>query len=287
MSRLSSSFAVTTVHLADDRITQVDTRAGIVPGEETLEVRLDGAVLATVARTPGHDIDLAHGLLFSRGLIRRAGDVDTARYCAGADATGTNAYNRLDLSLTRRPQLAFAPTTAAANPEPGSGRGSDCAASPSAAAPIAQLQAELELHQTNTKRAYSVDPLLIGATIVGLHKGRRLFHKTGGTHAAAACDEEGNPVVLREDITAGNCVPQVVGALLLDAKLPASKLVLALSYTPDFATIRLAALVGFSAVISAEVPSSQAVDAARAAGIVLVGRASEQDFSLYAGELRP
>lgn len=285
MSRLSSSFAVTTVHLADDRITQVDTRAGVVPGEETLEIRLDGAAFATVARTPGHDIDLAHGLLFSRRLIRRAGDVDTARYCAGADATGTNSYNLLDLSLTHHPQLAFTSAAAVAHPEPGPGRGSGCAASPSAAAPIAQLQAEVELHQTNTKRAYSVDPLLIGAAIVGLHKGRRLFHKTGGTHAAAACNQEGNPVVLREDISAGNCVPKVVGALLLDAKLPASKLVLALSYTPDFATIRLAALAGFNAVISAEVPSSQAVSAARAAGIALVGRASEQGFSLYAGEL--
>ena len=48
-------------------------------------------------RTPGHDIDLVHGLLHAEGVIATAADIRTARYCAGADDEGRNSYNVVDL----------------------------------------------------------------------------------------------------------------------------------------------------------------------------------------------
>src|SRR5260370_15280394 len=55
--------------------------------EEPLQLRLDGAPLAVVMRTPGADIELALGLLFAEGIIRSAKDVGGLRISAEAGET--------------------------------------------------------------------------------------------------------------------------------------------------------------------------------------------------------
>ena len=50
-------------------------------------------------RTPGHDIDLVHGLLHSEQVITGAGRCRLARYCDGAGPDGLNTYNVLDVTL--------------------------------------------------------------------------------------------------------------------------------------------------------------------------------------------
>ena len=60
--------------------------------EEPLELRLGGLAHAVTMRTPGHDIELAHGWLHAEGVIAEATDVVRAQYCAGSvlgDDTGT------------------------------------------------------------------------------------------------------------------------------------------------------------------------------------------------------
>ena len=65
--RKNSTFAVTKVRLGES--LQVDTRADTVAGEEPLEIRVGGQTITTTMRTPGHDIELAHGFLHSEGHI--------------------------------------------------------------------------------------------------------------------------------------------------------------------------------------------------------------------------
>ena len=77
MSRTKRSFAVTKISASGTR----DTRAGQVEVEEPLEVRAGGREVAQLFRTPGHDIELAHGVLLTQGLITTPKDVITARYC--------------------------------------------------------------------------------------------------------------------------------------------------------------------------------------------------------------
>src|SRR4029450_1639254 len=50
-------------------------------------------------RTPGNDIDLAHGLLYSEGIIRERSDIVLARYCARTGPAGITTYNVLDVTL--------------------------------------------------------------------------------------------------------------------------------------------------------------------------------------------
>jgi len=94
MSRLSARRPVLRIE-RDGRRRVQDTLAA----EEPLELRVDGKALSVTMRTPGHDVELAHGFLLTEGVIGEVADVATARYCDSIDDTGRNTYNVLDVAL--------------------------------------------------------------------------------------------------------------------------------------------------------------------------------------------
>lgn len=104
MGRLTEKARVTKVRLGDGSpghpLIEVDTRADTLAVEEPLQIRVDGVDLTTTMRTPGHDIELVHGLLHAEGVITTKMDITEARYCAGAvGPMGENTYNTLDVAL--------------------------------------------------------------------------------------------------------------------------------------------------------------------------------------------
>src|SRR4030081_2221003 len=78
-------------------------RQDALAAEEPLELRVDGRALAVTMRTPGHDVELAHGFLLTEGVIASSADIRDARYCDSRDAEGRNTYNVLDIGLAPGP----------------------------------------------------------------------------------------------------------------------------------------------------------------------------------------
>src|SRR5919109_4785792 len=58
-----------------------EPRADLLAAEEPLEIRVDGEPLTVTMRTPGDDIDLAAGFLFTEGLLRGLDTVHEIRIC--------------------------------------------------------------------------------------------------------------------------------------------------------------------------------------------------------------
>ncbi len=117
--------------------------------------------------------------------------------------------------------------------------------------------------------------------LVGPHQ--ELFATTGGVHAAAAFDADGEVVIVREDIGRHNAVDKVVGRLLLDDALPASGLGLFVSGRASFEMVQKAWAAGFAAVVAVSAPSSLAIEVAIAANVVLAGFARAGAMNVYAG----
>ncbi|AIG63672.1 formate dehydrogenase [Corynebacterium atypicum] len=283
MGRITPSFAVTRVELHDaapdaagtSRARVVtDTRADLVTGEEPLEIRMGGQVLTTTMRTPGADLDLVHGLLYSEGVIASADEVAEARYCAGATgADGRNTYNVLEFDLTRPEPLA---------PEFIRGLPTSSACGVCGSTSIAQVLGKPRPPITPLK----LDPELVVQLPDRLRAEQKAFRKTGGIHAAGAFTAAGEPVVTREDIGRHNAADKVIGALLRQGQLPADNMILVMSSRASFELVQKAVTAGFSALVAVSAASSLAVELAREAGLALTGFTRGNRFNLYSGALK-
>ena len=107
------------------------------------------------------------------------------------------------------------------------------------------------------------------------------FSQTGGLHAAAIFNLEGNLLVLREDAGRHNAVDKVLGWGFLESKLPFDLQVLLVSGRASFEIVQkaLAARIPIIAAVSA--PSSLAVEFARESNQTLVGFLRGETFNIY------
>lgn len=222
--------------------------------EEPLEIHLDGHLVATTMRTPGHDFDLAVGLCHGDGLLGNA-TVQSCRYCATGSAVDT-AFNVVSVD-TGGQAPAPPPRVAAVTSACGMCGSTTLDELRDRIAPIA------------TGAPWSIGLLTQVPATVRAHQ--ELFDATGAVHAASAFDRDGDVRLVREDIGRHNAVDKVVGRLLLDGDLPATDLGLYVSGRAGFEIVQKAWAAGFSAVVAVSAPSALAVEAARVAGITLVG----------------
>ncbi|EEI16068.1 formate dehydrogenase accessory sulfurtransferase FdhD [Corynebacterium lipophiloflavum] len=268
MGRINRSFAVTTLSLDDaSGAAQVfsDTRAGTAAAEEPLQLRSRGVTLLTTTRTPGNDVELVHGWLFTEGLINNASDVATARYCAGAvDTGGRNTYNLMDVDIA----APLAPVSPLADSCGVSREQTISEIVHSAPGPVTPVDVADE---TWFRFAYLV--------VEGSAK--------APTRNAVVATAEADGVLRREDLNVAHAVDKLVGALVLDSAVPASGRVLVLDSQVTFQIARKALMAGISAIVTTADATSLAVELARHAGMTLVARASANRVRVYAGLQTP
>ena len=224
--------------------------------EEPMSIRLDGHLVATTMRTPGHDYELAVGFCFNEGLLAGA-PVQGVRYCADGSAVESN-FNVVTVETGGRapiPTPRLGTTT------------SSCGVCGTESIDV--LVDRLSPLPTERLAGISNDLVLTIAELV--RPGQTLFDQTGAVHAAAAFDAGGNVLVVREDVGRHNAVDKVVGRLLLDHTLPANGLGLFVSSRASFEIVQKAWAAGFGTLVSVSAPTSLAVQTAKTAGISLFG----------------
>ena len=250
------------------------SRPDVVAGEEPLEIRIGGVSLSTTMRTPGHDIELAHGLLHAEGIIAGRDDVIAARYCSGVDSSGQNTYNVLDVSLTDPAAVASIPARAFVT-------NSACGV-----CGTSTIEALQKVTRYPLPHGPLFDPDLISALPDQLRTQQQVFQRTGGLHAAALVGPDGRVERVREDVGRHNAVDKVVGSALLDGELPLADHALLVSSRASFELVQKAVMAGIGTLIAVSAPSSLAVQLATATGLTLVGFTSVRGFNIYAGAQR-
>jgi FdhD protein len=110
------------------------------------------------------------------------------------------------------------------------------------------------------------------------------YHETGGIHAAALTDGE-TLLTHAEDIGRHNAVDKVLGAMVMAGQRPEDLILLVTGRISGELAFK-AARARLSVVATPSVPSSLAVDIARAAGIALVGRAVSGEPQVWLADER-
>ncbi len=237
--------------------------------EEPLEIRVDGRPLSVTMRTPGHDGELAAGFLLSEGLIKSAADL------AAVTSPGREQpCNVIDAQLA--PGVAFDVAQLTRHV---------FASSSCGLCGKVTIDA-VHQHFPPVAADFQLDATAVLALPARARAAQATFERTGGLHAAAVFDANGELLVLREDVGRHNAVDKVLGYGLLNGLLPFDRHVLLVSGRSSFEIMQkaLAGRIPIVAAISA--PSSLAVQFADASGQTLIGFLRDGRMNVYSGAQR-
>jgi len=261
---------------------QVRRAQDYLVAEEPLEIRLGETPLSVTMRTPGYDLELTAGFLFTEGLIERRDQIASLDY-------GKTDYGKTEYSKTKsRPAsgnvVQVQLTGASVDPE--QTRRNFFMTSSCGICGKASIEAVKAHGIRRPNPNFVLDPAVLCTFPDTLKAAQSIFDRTGGLHAAGLFDAQGKLIVLREDVGRHNAVDKVVGWALLDGRLPLADYALMVSGRGGFEIIQKALLAGVPLLASVSAPSSLAVRLARETGLTLVGFLRGQRFLVYSGEER-
>lgn len=240
--------------------------------EEPLEIRVGfgppanraRTVLSITMRTPGHDADLAVGLLFAEGVISGPADV----VAVVPSDSNPNAI-RVDL----HPNVSFDPKRLDRHLLATSACGICGATS------LDAVESRCEGPRPG--------PVLPASRIPQLPElvraAQPAFAATGGLHAAAFFDVAGNLLAVREDVGRHNAADKLIGAEVRAGRVPLRDRILVVSGRASFELVQKAAVAGVPIFAAVGAPSSLAVDLASRMGITLLGFVRDGRFNVYCG----
>lgn len=257
------SIALTSVEQWEDgRVARAQDYLAV---EEPLEIRVGETSLSVTMRTPGSDLELAAGFLFTEGIIR--GPSDLRKLESGGSNT-VEAELGSEVTPPERLQRNF------------------FAASSCGICGKATIDSVRVRGIKAPNRDFRIAADVLCALPDKLREAQAVFGRTGGLHAGAAFTASGELIVLREDIGRHNAVDKVVGWALLEDRVPISECVLMVSGRGGFEIVQKALVAGIPVLASVSAPSSLAVQMAREMGMTLIGFLRGRRFVIYSGAER-
>ena len=275
-----SSHAVDIQRFSDGRKASTSDAVAV---EEPLEIRLawstpDGRATRSVSitmRTPGNDEELAAGFLYGESIIRSSDDIASIEVC-GPPAPDSGNHNVIRVELGRsvdvdlgRLQRHFYTTSSCGV----------CGKASLDALRVVGVESQRDNAATFDRKVLTAMPGKLRAL-------QTTFEETGGLHAAGAFTTAGDIVVAMEDVGRHNAVDKVIGALLLQGRLPATDLGLMVSGRASFELMQKAIAAGMPLLAAVSAPSSLAVQLADEFGATLIGFLRGDTFNIYSGEQR-
>jgi FdhD protein len=247
------------------RVRVTAWRAGVaqeredrLAGEEPMAIRAcgpgqDPIDIAVTMRTPGHEAELAAGFLLTEGLI--AGRDDIAAIEVADPATHAHPDDEVVVRLARPLDPALI-----------SSRNFVATAS-------CGICGKASLDQVQVRCAPIPDgPVVTPETLLALpdrlREGQAVFGFTGGLHASGLFTPGGELVAVREDVGRHNALDKLVGAMARAGRPLSPGFVLSTARC-SYEIVEKAVRGGASALVTLSLPTSMAVERARAAGLSL------------------
>lgn len=250
-----------------------DASSDSVVVEEPLEIRIKRGgkeeQLGITMRTPGADLELAAGFLWGEGFLKSPDELVSVKICADKS-----------LSLRQRANIVIAEV---AENSQEAVRILERRFTITSACGVCGSTNISDLHKRGVEKvqlaSHSIQEL---AQMVSHLEGRqRIFEKTGGLHAALLINPMGEPVWIREDVGRHNAVDKVIGAALMDGKIPLHDWTLIVSGRIGYELVQKSICAGISAIVGVSAPTSLAIELAAEFGLTLLGFARHGHAKQY------
>lgn len=230
---------------------------------------LEKLPLSITMRTPGNDMELVRGFLFTEGIIGASEDVVKMVY--NNDQNDPELQNNsIDVYLSKK--LAFHKDDLTRHFY----TSSSCGVCGKSSIDMVCQQGVYILNKAFCLRGDKVMDL-----VDKMSNYQPLFSKTGGNHVCYIFDAEGNIHLSKEDVGRHNAMDKLIGHCIEKEKLPLSKYGILLSGRISFELVQKAWLAGISTLIAIGAPSSLAISLADDVGMTLVGFLKKNSFNIY------
>lgn len=264
-----------TVTVFDSHGSTSDEKTDEIAVEEPLAVQIAfGPVkarrrvtLSVTMRTPGHDADLAAGLLVSEGVVKDRGDVLGIEAGTIQNTVRVELHPDVPVHLARLERHGFTSSACGV-----------CGKT--------SLDAVEAACDGPAPGGRAISAAVVHALPERLRAAQPGFAQTGGIHAAALFDMDGTLLAVREDVGRHNAVDKLIGAEFLAGRVPLSDRVLFVSGRAGFELVQKAAVAGVPAFAAVGAPTSLAVDLAEQVGVTLLGFVRDGRFNVYCGRER-
>ena len=249
------------------------SRSDFLAIEEPLQICLNGSPLSITMRTPGADLDLAVGFLFTERIIN---DVSQILSMRTAPAETDNFGERVTIWL--KPEVTVDPARVRRNFY----TSSSCGVCGKLAIGAIEVCPTIPMRQSGPQ--FSAD--LICRLPDLLRRAQENFDRTGGIHAAALFSPEGDLLGLREDVGRHNAVDKLIGFALRDGTVPLQDSLILVSGRAGFELVQKSVMAAIPILAAVGAPSSLAVETAQRFGMTLVGFLRGERFNIYSGSWR-
>jgi len=226
--------------------------------------------LSITMRTPGNDVNLAVGFLFSEGIIKSLQDLD--HITTGNDPNGNVIIAKLkphvSVDLVKLERHFY--TT------------SSCGVCGKTSMEAVEQQCNIELPKTQWK----IEPNILYTLPDILRSEQSNFDQTGGIHGCGLFDLGGKLIHTSEDVGRHNALDKLIGHFVLSPpegadQIPLCNHILLLSGRISFELVQKAAMAGIRMIAAVGAPSSLAIDLAEDMGITLVGFLRGERCNIY------
>jgi len=252
---------------------KVRRKEDFLAAEEPLEIRVGDEPLSVTMRTPGHDLELAAGFLFTEGLVQEQSQIVALRDDFPEEEKNRGNVVRAELAPESAPDFEKV-------------RRHFFAASSCGICGKASIDSVRARTLAPPNPGFILDPEVLVRLPDVLRASQAVFGRTGGLHAAALFNATGELLVLRKDIGRHTAVDKVIGWALLENRVPLSESIMLVSGRGGFEIVQKAIVAGTPVVASVSAPSSLAVQLARELSLTLIGFLRGRRFVIYAGEER-
>ena len=231
--------------------------------------------ISITMRTPNNDEDLIVGLLFCEGIVSEKTEIEKVEFLG--DKVGKykiqnkiqitlNNGENLDIKHLRRNFLT----------------NSSCGVCGKTSMDSLEIICKNKLNKNNPK----IKSSLITKIPNLLRQSQSEFSKTGGIHASALFNTDGDALVIREDVGRHNALDKVIGYSFKNSIFDTKNQFIACSGRLSFELVQKSLMANIGLLMGVGAPTSLAIDLANKSGMTLIGFVKSSSFNIYCGENR-
>ena len=259
----------------DSKIQEIKDSVSIEePLEMSLRFKKDGKWetqnISITMRTPGNDEDLIRGFLFNERIIENLSQIESIEQkgeevgdykLKNTVEAKINNIKNLDIEKLKRNFLT----------------NSSCGVCGKTSLDSIEI---LKKEKLNLSFPLIKKDIVMKAPSL-LKNAQSEFAKTGGIHASALIQENGEVVASREDVGRHNALDKLIGYSIHNKIMNPKKQFIACSGRLNFELVQKGLMANIGFMVGVGAPTSLAIDLAKRYDMTLLGFAKEKSFNIY------